>query len=258
MLEEGRTGQSRPLEAVHPIRSFDCLFVKSRQEGVVKTKALYVALGGPLQGEKDRFGLWVRETEGAKLWLAVLPDLQSCGVRDCFVAGGKGLKGFPEAFEPIFPHTQVQLCVVHKVRHSLRSVVWKARRSVARALRAIHGAATLAEATQAFAQFAETWDAKYPTISASWRRDWERLTVFLGYPPEIRKVIYTTNAIESLNDSLRKGLKSRGAFPPYASILKVLFLGMPPIAKKWTAPIPEWTRALNQFAVLLGDRVPTA
>ena len=258
VFEEVRTWQSRPLEAVYPILYCDCLFVKSRQEGVVKTKALYVALGVTLQGEKDLLGLWVSETEGAKFWLAVCTELQSRGVRDCFVACVDGLKGLPEALETIFPHTQVQLCVVHKVRQSLRYVVWKERRSVARDRRAIYGAATLAEAKQAFNQFAETWDAKYPTISASWRRDWERLTVFFGYPLEIRKVIYTTNAIESLNYSLRKVLKSRGAFPPDESILKVLFLGMQQIAKKWTAPIPEWKRALNQFAVLLGDRVPTA
>jgi putative transposase len=258
VFEEVRTWQSRPLEAVYPILYCDCLFVKSRQEGVVKTKALYVALGVTLQGEKDLLGLWVSETEGAKFWLAVFTELQSRGVRDCFVACVDGLKGLPEALETIFPHTPVQLCVVHKVRQSLRYVVWKERRSVARDRRAIYGAATLAEAKQAFNQFAETWDATYPTISASWRRDWERLTVFFGYPPEIRKVIYTTNAIESLNYSLRKVLKSRGAFPTDESILKVLFLGMQQIAKKWTAPIPEWKRALNQFAVLLGDRVPTA
>lgn len=168
------------------------------------------------------------------------------------------LAGLPDALETVFPHTQVQLCVVHKVRQSLRYVVWKERRSRARDLRAIYGAATLADAEQAFTQFATTWDAKYPTISASWRRDWERLTVFFGYPPEIRTVIDPTNAIASLNDSLRKVLKSRGAFPTDESIVKVLFLGMQQITKKWTAPMPEWKRALNQFAVLLGDRVPTS
>jgi putative transposase len=257
VFEEVRTWQSRPLEAVYPILYFDCLFVKSRQEGMVKTKAVYVALGVTLQGEKELLGLWISETEGAKFWLAVVTELQSRGVRDCFVACVDGLTGLPETLETVFPHTQVQLCVVHKVRQSLRYVVWKERRSVARDLRAIDGAATLTEAEQALTQFAETWDATYPTISASWRRDWERLTVFFGYPPEIRKVIYTTNAIESLNYSLRKVLKSRGAFPPDESIVKVLFLGMQQIAKKWTAPIPEWKRALNQFAVLLGDRVPT-
>jgi transposase-like protein len=151
----------------------------------------------------------------------------------------------------------VQLCIVHKVRQSLQYVVWKERKAVARDLRAIYGAATLAEADAAFERFRTIWEATYPTISVIWRRDWSRLTVFFDYPPAIRKAIYTTNAIESLNFSLRKVLKSRGAFPTDESILKVLYLGMQRIAKKWTMPIPHWTRALNQFAILLGDRVPT-
>lgn len=258
VLEDVRTWQNRPLEAVYPILYFDCLFVKSRQEGVVNNKAVYVALGVNLQGEKELLGLWVSETEGAKFWLAVFTELHQRGVQDCFVACVDGLAGLPEALETVFPHTQVQLCMVHKVRHSLRYVVWKERRLVARDLRAIYGAATLHEAEAALERLAHTWDAKYPTISATWRRDWSRLTVFFDYPSEIRKVIYTTNAIESLNFSLRKVLKGRGAFPTDESILKVLFLGMQRIAKKWTAPIPDWKRALNQFAILIGERVPTA
>ncbi len=257
VLEDVRTWQSRPLDAVYPILYFDCLFVKSRQEGVVKNKAVYVALGVTLQGEKELLGLWISETEGAKFWLSIFTELQQRGVRDCFVACVDGLGGLPEALESVFPHTQVQLCIVHKVRQSLKYVIWKERRAVARDLRAIYGAATLAEADAAFERFRTTWDPKYPTISVTWRRDWSRLTVFFDYPPAIRKAIYTTNAIESLNFSLRKVLKTRGAFPTDASILKVLYLGMQRIAKKWTMPIPHWTRALNQFAILLGDRVPT-
>lgn len=257
VLEDVRTWQSRPLDAVYPILYFDCLFVKSRQEGVVKNKAVYVALGVNLQGEKELLGLWISETEGAKCWLSVFTELQNRGVEDCFVACVDGLVGLPEALETVFPQTQVQLCIVHKVRQALRYVVWKERRTVARDLRAIYGAGTVSEAEAALERFGQTWDAKYPTISVAWRRDWSRLTVFFDYPPEIRKVIYTTNAIESLNFSLRKVLKSRGAFPTDESILKVLYLGMQRIAKKWTAPIPDWKRALNQFAILLGDRVPT-
>jgi putative transposase len=257
VLEDVRTWQSRPLDAVYPMLYFDCLFVKSRQEGVVKNKAVYVALGVNLQGEKELLGLWVSETEGAKFWLSVFTELQQRGVQDCFVACVDGLSGLPKALETVFPHTQVQLCIVHKVRQSLQYVVWKERRAVARDLRAIYGAATLPEAEAAFERLAHTWDATYPTISAIWRRDWNRLMVFFDYPPAIRKVIYTTNAIESLNFSLRKVLKSRGAFPTDESILKVLYLGMQRIAKKWTMPIPDWTRALNQFAILLGNRVPT-
>ncbi len=168
-----------------------------------------------------------------------------------------GVAGLPEALETVFPQTQVQLCLVHTVRQSLRYVVWKERRAVARDLRAIYGAATLTEAEEACEQFARAWDPHYPTISANWRRDWTRLTAFLDYPSEIRKVIYTTNAIESLNYSLRKVLKKRGAFPTDEAIRKVLYLGRQRIAKKWTMPIPEWKRALNQFAILLGDRGPT-
>lgn len=257
VLEDVRTWQSRPLEAVYPILYFDCLFVKSRQEGVVKIKAVYVALGVTLQGEKELLGLWVRETEGAKFWLAVFTELNQRGVQDSFVACVDGLSGLPEALETVLSHTQVQLCIVHKVRQSLQYVIWKERRAVARDLRTIYGAVTLHEEEAAFEKFAATWDAKYPTISATWRRDWARLTVFFDYPPEIRKVIYTTNAIESLNFSLRKVLKSPGLFRRMISILKVLYLGMQRIAKKWTAPIPDWKRALNQFAILLGDRVPT-
>ena len=257
MLEDVRLWQSRPLETVYPLLYVDCVCVKSRHEGAVKTKAVSVALGVTLTGEKELFGLWVRATEGAKFWLAVFTELTQRGVTDCFVACVDGLTGLPEALESIFPHTHVQCCIVHQVRQALRSVVWKERRAVARDLRAISSAATLNEAEAALEQVAQTWDAKDPTISTRWRRDWDRLTVLLDYPPEIRAVIYTTNAIESLNFSLRKILKKRGAFPTDEAILTGLYLGMQRIAKKWTVPIPEWKRALNQFAMLLGDRVPT-
>ncbi len=256
VVEDVRTWQSRPLDAVYPILYVDCLFVTSRQEGVVKNNAVSVALGVNLQGEKELLGLWVSETEGAKFWLSVFTALQGRGGEDGFVACVDGLAGLPAALETVFPPTQVQLCIGHKVRQSLRYVVWKERRAVARDLRALYGAATLSEAEAAFERFAPTWDAKYPTSSATWRRDWARLTVFFDYPPAIRTVSYTTNAIESLHFSLRKVLKSRGAFPTDESILKVLYLGRLRIAKKWTMPIPDWKRALNQFAILLGDRVP--
>ena len=255
VLEEVRAWQSRPLEAVYPILYFDALLVKSREAGPVKNRAVYVALGVNFQGEKELLGLWLSETEGAKFWLSVFTELKNRGVQDCFIACVDGLKGLPEAVETVFPQTQVQLCIVHKVRNSLKYVTWKERRAVARDLRAVYGAATLPEAEQALTRFAETWDPKYPSISQSWRADWARLTVFFDYPPEIRKVLYTTNAIESLNYSLRKLLKTRGAFPNDEAILKVLYLGLQRIAKKWTMPIPDWKRALNQFAILFGNRV---
>ena len=217
-----RLWQSRPLETVYPILYCDCLFVKSRHEGAVKRKSVYVALGVTLTGEKELLGFWVSTTEDAKFWLAVFTKFKQRGVTDYFMACVDGLIGLPEALESIFPHTHVQLCIVHKVRQALRYVVWKERRAVARDLRAIYSASILKEAEAALEQVAQTWDAKYPTISTSWRRDWDRLTVLFDYLPEIRKVIYTTNAIESLNFSLRKILKKRGAFPTDEAILKVL------------------------------------
>jgi putative transposase len=256
VLDEVRTWQARPLASVYPILYFDALFVKSRQEGPVQTKAVYVALGITVEGEKELLGLWLSESEGAKFWLSVFTELKNRGVEDCFIACVDGLKGLPEAIEAVFPKTQVQLCLVHKVRNSLKYVPWKERKAVAADLRAIYGAATLAEAEQALERFAERWDAKYPAISPSWLADWDRLTVFFDYPPEIRRVIYTTNAIESLNYSLRKRLKTRGVFPNDESLVKVLYLALQQVAKKWTRPIRDWKAALNQFVMLFGERVP--
>jgi putative transposase len=256
VLDEVRTWQSRPLAPVYPILYFDALFVKSRQEGLVQTKAVYLALGVTLEGEKELLGLWLSESEGAKFWLAVFNELKNRGVQDCFIACVDGLTGLPEAIEAVFPKTQVQLCIVHKVRNSLRYVPWKERKAVAGDLRAIYGAATLGAAEQALERFAERWDAKYPAISPSWLADWDRLTVIFDYPPAIRRVIYTTNAIESLHYSLRKVLKGRGAFPNDESIVKVLYMGLQHVTKKWTQPIREWKAALNQFVILFGDRVP--
>ena len=256
VLEEVRAWQSRPLSAVYPILYFDALFVKTRQEGPVTTKAIYLALGINLEGEKELLGLWVAQTEGSKFWLTVFNELKSRGVCDCFIACVDGLKGLPEAIEAVFPRTQVQLCIVHKLRNSLKYVPWKERKAVATDLRAIYAAATLVEAEEALGRFAERWDAKYPAISPSWRVDWSRLTVFFDYGPEIRKVIYTTNAIESLNYSLRKLLKTRGAFPNDDAIIKILYLAVNRVAKKWTMPIRDWKAAINQFVILLGDRVP--
>ena len=177
-------------------------------------------------------------------------------MQDCLIACVDGLKGLPEAIEAVFPKTQVQLCIVHKVRNSLKYVPWKERKAVAADLRAIYGAATLPEAEQALERFADRWDLKYPAISPSWLADWDRLTVLFDYPPEIRRVIYTTNAIESLNFTLRKRLKTRGAFPNDEAIIKVVYLALQQIAKRWTRPIRDWKAALNQFVILFGERVP--
>ena len=248
--------RSRPLEALYPILYFDALCVKSRQDGAVKNKAVYLALGINLEGEKELLGLWMAETEGAKFWLSVFNELKNRGVDDGFVACVDGLKGLPEAIEAVYPETQVQLCIVHKVRGALKYVPWKERKAVATDLRAIYGAATLAEAEQALEHFSTRWDEKYPAISPSWRADWGRLTVFFDYPPEIRRVIYTTNAIESLNYSMRKLIKNRGAFPSDESIFKLLYLGLNRVAKKWTMSIRNWKAALNQFVIMFAERVP--
>jgi transposase-like protein len=191
VLEDVRAWQSRPLSAVYPILYFDALFVKTRQEGPVTTKAIYLALGINLEGEKELLGLWVAQTEGSKFWLTVFNELKNRGVCDCFIACVDGLKGLPEAIEAVFPRTQVQLCIVHKLRNSLKYVPWKERKAVAADLRAVYAAQTLTEAEQALARFSERWDAKYPAISPSWRADWQRLTVFFDYSPEIRTVNYT-------------------------------------------------------------------
>ena len=255
VLDEVRAWQSRPLASVYPILSFDALFVKSRQEGPVQTNAVSLALGITMDGEKALLGLWLSEGEGAKCWLSVFTELQNRGVQDCFIACVDGLKGLPEAIEAVFPKTQVQLCIVHKVRNSLKYVPWKERRAVAADLRAIYGATTLADAAQALERFADRWDTKYPAISPSWLADWERLTVCFDSPPAIRRAISTTNAIESLNYALRKILKGRSAFPHDESIIKLLYMGLQHVAKKWTQPIPEWKAALNQFVMLFGERV---
>lgn len=256
VMEDVRAWQSRPLSSVYPILYFDALFVKSRQEGPVKNKAVYLALGINLEGEKELLGLWIAETEGSKFWLTVFNDLKNRGVQDCFIACVDGLKGLPEAIETVFPHTQVQLCIVHKLRNSFKYVPWKDRKAVAKDLRSIYGAMTLSEAEEALERFSGKWDAKYPAISPSWRAEWARLTVFFDYSPEIRKVIYTTNAIESLNYSLRKLLKTRGSFPNDDAVLKMLYLAINRASKKWTMPIRNWKAALNQFVILFGDRVP--
>ena len=256
VMEDVRAWQSRPLSAVYPILYFDAMFVKSRQEGPVRNKAVYLALGINLEGEKELLGLWIAETEGSKFWLTVFNELKSRGLQDCFIACVDGLKGLPEAIETVYPHTQVQLCIVHKLRNSFKYVPWKDRKAVAKDLRAVYGAKTLVEAEEALDRFSQSWDAKYPAISPSWRAEWERLTVFFDYSSEIRKVIYTTNAIESLNYSLRRMLKTRGSFPNDDSILKILYLAINRVAKKWTMPIRDWKAALNQFVILFGDRVP--
>ena len=256
VADEVKAWQSRPLDALYPIVYLDCIHVKVRDSGTVRAKAVYLALGINMAGEKELLGIWIAQTEGAKFWLQVITELKNRGVQDIFIACVDGLKGFPEAIETIYPKTAVQLCVVHLVRYSLNYISWKLREEVALDLRTIYAAATVEEAEQRLDEFEEKWGAAYPSIAQSWRRNWPRIIPFFDYPPEIRKVIYTTNAIESVNMSLRKITKNRGSFPSDESLLKLFYLALNNISKKWTMPIRDWKAALNRFTIQFEDRMP--
>ena len=255
VADEVKAWQSRPLDALYPIVYLDCIHVKVRDAGTVRAKAVYLALGINMAGEKELLGIWIAQTEGAKFWLQVVTELKNRGVQDIFIACVDGLKGFPEAIETVFPKTDVQLCIVHLVRYSLNYVSWKLRKDVAEDLRAIYASATVEEAEQRLVEFEERWGAAYPPIVQSWRRNWTRIIPFFDYPPEIRRVIYTTNAIESVNMSLRKITKNRGSFPSDEALLKLFYLALNNISQKWTMPIRDWKAALNRFTIQFEDRM---
>ncbi len=256
VLSDVQAWQNRPLDAVYPIVYLDAIHLKVRTDGRVQNRAVYVALGVDLTGNKDLLGLWIGEAEGAKFWLNVLTELNARGVRDILIAAVDGLTGFPEAIASVFPKTEVQLCVVHLVRNALRYVPWKHRKAVARDLRTIYTAATAEAAAQALDAFEATWGAAYPMAAKAWRGRWENVIPFFGYPEPIRKVIYTTNAVESLNAQLRKVTKKRGAFPTDDSVRKVLYLAITRVSRRWTMPIQDWSTALNFFSILFAGRVP--
>lgn len=255
VMEEVKAWQSRPLDAIYPIVYLDALVVKMRTDGRVENRAVYVAIGVSLSGQKEVLGLWSSANEGAKFWLQVLTEMQNRGLKDIFIACVDGLKGFPQAIETIYPKTAVQLCLVHMVRASLNYVNWKERKQVAQDLKAIYRAATVEEAERQLAEFAAQWDRRYPSISPLWRRNWPGVIPFFQFPPEIRKIVYTTNAIESLNMSLRKAIKTRGPFPSEDAALKVMYLALRNLARKWNA-VQGWKEALNHFALLWGARFP--
>ena len=255
VLEEVKLWQGRPLEELYPIVYLDALMVKVRDEGHIQNKAIYVVLGVNLEGQKEVLGLWAAQNEGAKFWLQVLTELRNRGVKDIFIACVDGLKGFPEAIEVVYPHTEVQLCIVHLVRASLNYVPWKLRKPVAADLQSIYRAATASEAEQHLQELEGKWKA-YPSVSQVWRRNWTRITPFFNYPPDIRRAIYTTNSVESLNRSLRKIIKIRGGFPNEEAAMKLLFLALRQAAKKWTMPIHHWREALNHFTILWPERMP--
>lgn len=256
VIDEVRTWQNRQLDAVYPIMYLDAIQFKVRDSGQVKNKAIYLAIGVTIEGLKEVLGLWIAQTEGAKFWLQVVTELKNRGVSDILIACVDGLKGFPEAIESVFPQTEIQLCIVHLVRHSLNFVGWKQRKEVAADLKLIYRAATEVEAEQRLAEFSLKWDAKFPMIGKSWRNNWTRVIPLFAHPPEIRKVIYTTNAIESLNMSLRKVTKARGSFPNDEAVSKLLYLALRNIAKNWTKPVHDWKHALNRFAIIYENRLP--
>jgi len=255
VVEEVKSWQTRPLDSLYPIVYLDALYVKMRDNGQVQNRAIYLAIGIKMDGSKEVLGMWTSANEGAKFWLQVLTELQNRGVEDIFIACVDGLKGFPEAIETVYPKAQVQLCIVHLVRASLNYVSWKQRRAVAGDLRRIYRAATAEAAEQELAAFARQWDGSHPSISQIWRRNWTRIIPFFAFPPEIRKVIYTTNAVESLNMTLRKVIKTRAAFPTEEAALKLLYMALRNVAKKWNC-VQNWREALNRFQILWPERMP--
>ena len=256
VMDEVKQWQSRPLDAVYPVVYLDCIHAKVRDTGSVRAKAIYLAIGINMEGHKEVLGLWIAQTEGAKFWLSVVTELKNRGVQDIFIACVDGLKGFPEAIETVYPYATVQLCIVHMVRNSLNYVGWNKRKEVAADLRLVYSAATIDAAEQALADFEDKWNNAYPPIALSWRNNWQRIIPFFDYPPEIRRIIYTTNAIESVNMSLRKVSKNRGSFPNDDAVIKLFYLALSNIAKKWSMPIKDWKPALNRFTIQFNERMP--
>jgi transposase-like protein len=255
VIEKVVQWQSRPLEPVYPIIYLDCLVVKIRQDKQVINKSVYLALGVNLEGHKELLGMWISENEGAKFWLNVLTELQNRGLNDVLIACVDGLKGFPEAINAVYPKAQIQLCIVHMVRNSMKYVPWKDYKAIAHDLKLIYQSVTEEEALRALDDFSERWDDKYPQISRSWHAHWENLNTLFIYPQDIRKAIYTTNAIESLNSVIRKAIKKRKLFPTDDSAKKVIYLAIENAAKKWTMPIRNWKTALNRFMIEFEDRL---
>lgn len=255
VIDQVKTWQGRPLDGLYPIIYFDCIVVKVHQDKRVINKAIYVALGVNIEGQKEVLGLWISENEGSKFWLSVLTELKNRGLEDIFIACVDGLTGFPEAINSAYPKTQVQLCIVHLIRNSLKYVSYKDRKAVANDLKQIYQAATADAAYDELADFAEKWDGKYGSISQMWHKHWDNIIPFFQYTPEIRKVVYTTNAIESLNSVIRKAIKLRKIFPTDQSAFKVIYLAIEKASKKWTMPIRDWPSALNSFAILFEERL---
>ena len=251
-----REWQSRPLEKSYPILFLDALRINSRQDGKNINKALYVALAINWEGRKEVLGLWLADTEGAKFWMGVLTDIKNRGTEDILIACMDGLTGFPEAVKAVFPDTHIQHCIVHMVRNSTKFVSYKDLKAVCKDLREVYSAINAESGHEALERFGEKWNGKYPMIQASWERNWNDLIEFFNYPNDIRRAIYTTNAIESLNFSLRKVTRNKSSFPDDDSIYKVMYLAIKNASSRWTMPIKDWGLAVNQFAILFDGRVP--
>jgi putative transposase len=247
--------QNRPLDALYPIVYLDCIVVKVRHSGSVINKAVFLALGINTEGQKELMGMWLAENEGAKFWLSVLTELKNRGLQDILIACVDGLKGFPDAINSVYPQTHIQLCIIHMVRNSLKYVSWKDYKGVTGGLKTVYQAPTEEAALMALDTFADVWDDKYPQISKSWRTHWENLNTFFVYPPDIRKAIYTTNAIESLNSVIRQAIKKRKVFPTDDSVRKVIYLAIRDASKKWSMPIQNWRLAMSRFIIEFGDRL---
>ena len=259
VLAEVTAWQSRPLETVYPVVFFDALRVKTREDNVVRNKAVYLALGVRRDGTREILGLWVETTEGAKFWMKVFNDLKTRGVADILIAVTDGLTGMPAALEAVFPRTTLQTCIVHLIRNSLDYASWKDRKALAKALRPIYAAASAEAAAAALDAFAEgDWGRKFPTVVAAWRRAWAQVIPFFAFPPAIRRVIYTTNAIESINARLRKIIKTRGHFPTDDAAMKLIWLALRNITADWGKAAHHWKEAMNQFAILYDDRFNAA
>jgi len=255
VLEQVAEWQNRPLDALYALVFFDALRVKIRDEGTVRNKAVYLALGVRPDGSKEILGLWIEQTEGAKFWLRVMNELRNRGVADMLIAIVDGLKGFPEAINAVFPEAQIQTCIVHLIRHSLAFASWKERREVAAALKPVYRAANAEQACQQLDEFAAgSWGRRYPAIAPAWLRQWDQVVPFFAYPIEVRKIIYTTNAIESLHSRLRKAVRVRGHFPSDEAASKLLFLVLREVSQNWKMAPREWNAARTQFAVAFGDR----
>ena len=255
VIEKVDEWQSRPLDAVYPIVYLDCIVVKVRQDKRVINKAIYLALGVNLEGHKELLGMWLSENEGAKFWLGVLTELQNRGLKDILIACVDGLKGFPDAISAVYPQTQIQLCIVHMVRNSMKFVPYKDYKAVGAGLKRIYQSATEQEALHELELFGQQWDEKYPQISRSWQSNWANLNTLFRYPEDIRRAIYTTNAIESLNSVIRKAINKRKLFPTDDSARKVVYLAIMDASKKWTMPIRNWKLALNRFIIEFEDRI---